>query len=158
MRRCTVLAALIAAAVLSLAPATLFAQAGDEEEEEAPDFNYITVTRIRLPATQDRQKAMEWVDKVMVPVAQLDPNVLWYRIATHNWGSNSEDVLIMAEYDEWADIESDCPACDAWFEENQPEEDTPEREEWDAMAQAFFEYFSGHRDEIYATNMNRAKN
>lgn len=156
MRRCTVLAALIAAAVLSLAPATLFAQAGDEEE--APDINYITVTRIRLPATQDRETAMEWVDEVMVPVAQLDPNVLWYRIATHNWGSNSEDVVIMAEYDEWADIEGDCPACDAWFEENQPEEDTPEREEWDAMAQAFFEYFSGHRDEIYATNMNRAKN
>ena len=61
MRRCTVLAALIAAAVLSLAPATLFAQEGDEEEEEAPDFNYITVTRIRMPATEDRQKAMEWM-------------------------------------------------------------------------------------------------
>ncbi len=49
MRRCTVLAALIAAAALSLAPMTLFAQEGDEEE--APDINYITVTRIRLPAT-----------------------------------------------------------------------------------------------------------
>lgn len=156
MRRCTILAALIAAAALSLAPMTLFAQEGDEEE--APDFNYITVTRIRMPATQDREKAMEWVDKVMAPGAKLNPNVLWYRVATHNWGSNSEDVVIMAEYDEWADIEGDCPACDAWFEENQPEEDTPEREEWDAMAEAFFEYFSGHRDEIYATNMSRAKN
>jgi len=157
MRRSTVLAALVAATALSLAPATLFAQAGDEEEE-APDINYITLTKIRLPATQDRQKAMEWVDKVMAPVAKLNPNVLWYRIAMHNWGSNSEDMVIMAEYDEWADLEGDCPACDAWFEENRPAEDTPEREEWDAMAQAFFGYFSGHRDEIYVTNMNRAKN
>jgi hypothetical protein len=65
MRRCTVLAALIAAAALSLAPAGLFAQEG--EEEEAPDINYITVTKIRMPATQERQKAMEWIDKVMAP-------------------------------------------------------------------------------------------
>ncbi len=156
MRRCTVLAALIAAAALSLAPATLFAQA--DEEEEAPDFNYITVTRIRMPATQDREKAMEWVDKVMAPGAKLNPNVLWYRVATHNWGANSQDVVIMAEYDEWADIEGDCPACEAWYAENQPEADPPEREAWAALAEAFFEYFSGHRDEIYATNMSRAKN
>ena len=89
---------------------------------------------------------------------KVDPNILSYRVATHNWGANSKDIVIMAEYDEWADIEADCPACDAWFEENQPEEETPEREEWDAMAETFFKYFSGHKDEIYATNMNRAKN
>ncbi len=45
-----------------------------------------------------------------------------------------------------------------WFEDNQPAEGTPEREEWDAMQETFFKFFSGHADEIYAVNMNRAKN
>lgn len=129
-----------------------------QEADEEPEFNYITVTRIRLPATQERQKAMEWVDQVMAPQAKNNPNVLWYRVATHNWGSDSRDVVIIAEYDEWADIEAECEPCQAWFEANQPAEGTPEREEWDAMAEAFFDYFSGHRDEIYLTNMSRAKN
>ncbi len=135
MRRFTVLAALLmAAAALTLAPAPVLAQ----DDEEEPDINYITVTYIKMPATQDRQKAMQWIDQVMAPVAKLDSNVLWYRVATHNWGGNSKDVVIMAEYDEWADLEADCPACEAWFDENQPAEDTPEREEWDAMAETFF--------------------
>ncbi len=156
MPRFAILTALLAVTTLTLAPAPLLAQ--DEAEEEEPDTNYITVTRIRMPATADREKAIEWIDKVAAPIAKLDPNVLWYRVAVHNWGSNSKDVVIMAEYDNWADIEGDCPACDQWFEENQPEEGTPEREEWDALAETFFEYFSGHRDEIYVTNMSRAKN
>ena len=154
MRRYTILAALLMAAALTLAPSPVLAQ----DDEEEPDINYITVTLIHMPATADRQKAMQWIDQVMAPGAKVDPNILWYRVATHNWGANSKDIVIMAEYDEWADIEADCPACDAWFEEHQPEEDTPEREEWDAMAETFFKYFSGHKDEIYATNMNRAKN
>ncbi len=154
MRRMIVSAALLAAAAFALVPSPVIAQ----EEEEEPDVNYITLTKIHMPATQDRQKAIQWIETVMVPVAQLDPNVLWYRVAMHNWGSNSEDVVIMAEYDDWADIEADCPACEAWFEENQPAEGTPEREEWDAMAETFFGFFSGHKDEIYAVNMNRSKN
>lgn len=152
MRRFTVAAALLAAAALAVVPSPALAQ------DEEVDFNYITVTKMHMPATQDRQKAIQWIDSVMVRMSQLNPNVLWYRVAMHNWGSNSEDVVIMAEYDDWADIEADCPACDAWFDENQPAEGTPEREEWDAMAAAFFGYFSGHKDEIYVVNMNRSKN
>ena len=155
MPRFTLLAALLAAASLALAPAPLLAQ---DEEEEEPDTNYITLTHIHMPATADREKAIEWIDEVMAPLAKLNPNVLWYRVAMHNWGANSKDVVILAEYDNWADIEGDCEPCQAWFEENQPEEGTPEREEWDEMADTFFKYFSGHKDEIYATNMSRAKN
>lgn len=152
MLRFTVLAALTLAVALTLAPTQAVAQ------EEEPEFNYITTTTIHMPATQDREKAIDWIEQVMVPLAQLNPNVLWYRVATHNWGANSEDVLILAEYDEWANIEGDCPACDTWFDENQPAEDTPEREEWDAMAETFFKFFSGHSDEIYVVNMAHAKN
>jgi hypothetical protein len=52
---------------------------------------------------------------------------------------------------------ADCDECDAWFEANQPAEGTPEREEWDEMAAAFFKAYNGHRDEIYSKNMNRAQ-
>ena len=145
---------LAGAAVLLLTPLAAFAQ---EEEESEPVFHYLTVTTFDAPGGEEAEKMREYFETIAAPVAKINPNVLSYRVAQHNWGSNSAQVVLIAEYADWAAIEADCAACEAWFEENQPEEGTPEREEWDAMTGAFFRAFRGHSDEIYAVNMDLAK-
>jgi hypothetical protein len=145
---------LFAGAVLLLM--TPLAAFGQEEEEPEPEIHYVTATVFDVPPGEEGQKVMGWIDAVMVPITKVNPNVLHSSVLQHNWGSNSAEIVLAAEYADWAAIEADCEPCDAWFEENQPEEGTPEREEWDAMAEAFFKAYNGHRDEIYLKNMNRA--
>jgi hypothetical protein len=145
---------LAGAAVLVISPLAAFAQ---EEEGPEPEIHYVTATVFNVPPGEEGQKVMAWIDEVMVPTNRINPNILHSSVLTHNWGSNSAAIVLAAEYPDWAAIEADCEPCEAWFEENQPAEDTPEREEWDEMAAAFFKAFSGHRDEIYMKNMNRAK-
>ncbi len=142
------------AVVLLMTPLAAFAQ-----EEEAPEaeIHYVTATVFNVPPGEEGQKVMGWIDEVMVPFDKVNPNILHSSVLEHNWGSNSAEIVLAAEYADWASIEADCEPCDAWFEENQPEEGTPEREEWDAMAEAFFKAYNGHRDEIYTKNMNRAQ-
>ncbi len=142
------------AAVLLISPVAAFAQ---EEEEAEPVFHYLTVTTFDSPGGEEGALLLEGLETIAAPLARLNPNVLSYRVAQHNWGSNSAQVVIITEYADWAGIEADCAECDAWFEENQPEEGTPEREEWDAMNAAFFAAYLGHSDEIYGVNMDLAK-
>jgi hypothetical protein len=150
--------ALVPAAFLLVAcfPARANAQvpAGQPQQE----VRYVTVTRFELPQdTADRRLLMMAIDSFMVPLARMNPNVLSYRVLTHNWGANSNDILIMAEYPTWAAIEADCPACDQWAEAQTPAEGTPERARWNAMGSAFQRAYAGHSDEIYAAQMRRAK-
>ena len=145
---------LAGAVMLVMTPAASFAQ---EDEAPEPEIHYVTATVFDVPPGEEGQKVMGWIDAVMVPVAQVNPNVLHSSILRHNWGANSAEIVIAAEYADWASIEADCEECAAWFEANQPAEGTPEREEWNEMAAAFFKAYSGHRDEIYTKNMNRAK-
>ena len=146
---------LAGAAILVMNPLAAFAQ---EQEEPEPEIHYITATVFDVPSGEKGQKVWEYIESVIVPLNQLDPNVLHSSVLTHNWGSNSAEVVLVAEYADWAAIEASCgEPCRAWFEENQPEEGTPEREEWDAMAQAFSRAYNGHRDEIYEKSMDWAK-
>ncbi|TFG63243.1 MAG: hypothetical protein E4H28_06655 [Gemmatimonadales bacterium] len=145
---------LAGAAVLLITPFAAFAQ---DEAESEPVFHYVTVTTFNNPGGEEGQQVGKWIEMVAAPVAKLNPNVLSYKVARHNWGSNSAQVVIIAEYADWAAIEGDCAACDAWFEANVPAEGTPEREEWDAANQAYFGAFLGHSDEIYSVNMDLAK-
>jgi hypothetical protein len=142
------------AVVLLMTPLAAFAQ---EEEEPEPEIHYVTVSIFDVPPGEEGQKVMGFIDAVMVPITKMNPNVLHSSVLQHNWGSNSAEIVLAAEYADWASIEADCAECDAWFEETQPEEGTPEREEWDAMAAAFFKAYNGHRDEIYVKNMDRAE-
>jgi hypothetical protein len=142
------------AVLLLMTPLAAFAQ---EEEVAEPEIHYVTVSIFEVPPGEEGQKVMAWIDEVIVPTTGINPNILHSSVLTHNWGSNSAEIVLAAEYADWAAIEADCEPCGAWFEENQPAEDTPEREEWDAMANAFFKAFNGHRDEIYMKNMNRAQ-
>ena len=145
---------LAGAAVFLIVPVSAFAQ---EEEESEPVFHYLTVTTFNAPGGEEGQKLQDYFETIAAPLARINPNVLSFRVAQHNWGANSAQVVLISEYADWAAIEADCAECDAWFEENQPEEGTPEREEWDAMTGAFFGAFRGHSDEIYGMNMDLAK-
>ncbi len=131
------------------------AQAQDDEAQ--PENRWITTSTFRVPFGDARQRAMVWIDSVMVPQARLDPNLLSFRVATHNWGSNSNDIVLIREYPSFEAINADCEPCDEWFEAHQPAEGTPERETWDGWLNDFLTAFSGHRDEIYIVNMDRAK-
>jgi hypothetical protein len=123
-----------------------------------PEVRYVTVSKFALPQdTMQRRLVMMVIDSVLVPQARMDPNVLSYRVLTHNWGADSNDMLIMAEYLTWAAIEAPCAACDAWLESKTPAAGTPERTRWDAMGAAFQRAYQGHSDEIYSTQMRRAK-
>ena len=136
---------------LALAPLPLAAQ---QDAQDQPDVRWVTVTTFQAPPGEDRQMAFQWMEEVMVPMARMDPNVLSYRIGTHNWGSNGQQIVAIAEYPTWEAIQADCEACNEWLQEQMPEEGTPEREAWEAMADAFTRVYLHHRDEIYMVNMD----
>lgn len=144
-----------------LGAAALPAGAAAQQADDAPpETRVLTVTTFKLPQGEDGQKVMRFIDEVIAPQARNNPNVLSYRVAQHYWGSNSSDVLVIAEYADWASVEAPCGApCQEWAEENVPEQGTPEREEFDDLAGAYNRaFFQGHVDEIYTVNMGRAKN
>jgi len=142
------------AVLLAMTPLASFAQ---EEEVAEPEFHYVTVSTFEVPPAEEGQKVMGWIDAVNVPFTRLNPNVLHFSVLEHAWGSNLAEIVVEVEYADWASIEAGCDECMAWFHENQPAEGTPEREEWDAMRDAFVKAYRGHRDEIYYKDMNRAQ-
>ncbi|MEN8375350.1 MAG: hypothetical protein ABFS34_07875 [Gemmatimonadota bacterium] len=146
---------ILAVCVLLLIPIGVTAQ--DDDDDEGPEIRYLTTSQFHLAYGDDRQAVMWWVDSVSVPINEMDPNVLWSRVAVHNYGPNGGDVVFMSEYADWASINAPCEPCDEWFEERQPEEGTPEREEWDANLATFLKYYSTHEDQIFSINMDRAK-
>lgn len=141
------------ACTLTLTPASLVGQ----EAEMEPVTHYLAVTTFHVPYNDDQDKVSWWIDSVMVPNAKMNPNVLSFRVGNHIYGSSGGDVILLTEYADWPAINADCEPCNAWFENRQPAEGTPEREAWDEAQAMFFKYFSGHDDEIYAVNMSRAK-
>lgn len=147
--------ALSASLVLLAAPLTAAAQA---EEEEAPPNTFVQITSFKVPLGEDRQKVMMWIDTIMAPAAKLNPNVLSYRVAAHNYGSNASDVIIISEYPDWASITAPCgQPCQDYFEATQPEEGSEREAMWDGIQAVFLKYYSTHRDEIYFANGRRSK-
>jgi hypothetical protein len=132
----------------------LYSQAEAEEEE----LHYITVTTFKVPLGEVGQQVGMWIDSVMVPLARLNPNVFSYRVGRHYWGSSAGDYVIITEWASWEAIAAPCgEPCDTWTAETEPEEGTPRAEMWDKIYAMFMKYYSGHRDEIYAVPMSRAK-
>lgn len=147
----------LAACLLLLIPLAGVSAQDDDDDDAGPEIRYLTTSQFKVPFGEDRAAVMWWVDSVTVPTANMNPAVLWSRVATHIWGSDSRDVVFMTEYSSWADINAPCEVCNEWFDERQPEEGTPEREEWDANLAMFLKYNSGHKDQIFTINMDRAK-
>jgi hypothetical protein len=141
-----------AAVMLVLGPVALAAQ-----NQPAPEVRYLTVTRFEAPSGPDRAAVMMWIDSVMLPQSRINPNITTFHVATHNWGANSNEVVLIFEYPTWAAIEAECAACDRWNAEHQPKEGTPERKKWDENGATFGKYYGGHADEIYAIPVNRSK-
>jgi len=142
------------AAVLLVTPLAAFAQ---DEAESEPVFHYLAVTTFDSPGGEDGGLVNRYIRTVLAPVAKINPNVLSFKVARHNWGSNSAQIVLMYEYADWEAIEADCDACGEWFDATVPEDGTPERDEWRAMTQAYFGAYLGHSDEIYSVNMDLAK-
>jgi hypothetical protein len=114
------------------APAMGTAQTPPQQPQQ--EVRFITITKIQMPQdTLDARALLTMIDSVFVPQARMNPNVLSYRVLQHNWGANSRDVLILAEYPNWAAIEAECQECDEWLRSKTPAEGTPERARWNAM-------------------------
>ena len=142
------------AAVIVVPSHALHAQTSASQSE----VRYIGVTSFNVPYGEANQQVGLWIDSVSVPLARLNPHVLSYRVAQHNYGANAGDWVIITEYGSWEAIEADCgEPCATWVAENQPEEGTPRAEKWDKIQATFLKYYSDHRDELYAAPMRRAK-
>lgn len=150
---------LLAAALFSTltlaAPAALLAQ---EEEEEGPGTRVVTVTTFQVPFA-DRPQLFPWILEYFAPGIQLNPNVIGFRMLFHNWGSDASQVIMVSEYEDFADIEAECgQPCDDYFEQHPvPEEGEEGYEEYQEGQALFNKYYSHHRDEIYTSPMAVAK-
>ncbi len=139
-------------AVLALGPLSAVAQQADE-----PETHIMTITTFYVPLGLEREAVMDYIDEYVVPPAKGDPNVLGFRVAVHNWGTNQRNVWLMTEYESLAALDASNEWGNAWFEENYPE-GSAEREAADkAFEEVYAPYFSKHTDNIVVVNMDRAK-
>jgi hypothetical protein len=146
----------LAVAGYLFAPQFVVAQDGDDDE--APETAVVTMSKFKVPFGEDRGKVMEFIERVTAPAARLNPNVLGFYVLTHNYGADSRDVILVRVYDDFSKIEAPCgEPCETWFEENFPEEGTPERDEIDALGEVFGKYYARHSDEILTSHLDLAK-
>ena len=140
------------------AAATLFSSPVAAQTAPAtPEFRVLTISSFRVPLGEERTKVLDYMKKWMLEPAKLNPNVLSYRIIQHFYGSNAQDVAIVAEYPNWVAVTADCKPCAAWTEANMPKEGTPERKAVDELVALFLKHYSSHADQIYSVNMSLAK-
>lgn len=141
-------------AAVSLASVSgLRAQAAPAQAE----FRVLTISSFRVPLGEDRTRVLEYMEKWMVPPAKMNPNVLSYRIGQHWYGSNSSDVVIVAEYPNWAAVTATCQPCQEWTQTNTPKEGTPERQAFNEAQALFLKYYSTHADQIFTMPTRLAK-
>lgn len=151
-RMCTVMCAAVVGAALAL-PTGAVAQ-----EEEGPGQRVMTVTSFDVPFN-DRNVVLPFMMERIVPGTQLNPKVINFRVSFHNWGANADQVLMIAEYADFADIESDCgQPCDDYYDANPaPEEGEQGYEDFQKAQRLFNKYYAHHSDEIYVSPMGVAK-
>jgi hypothetical protein len=129
------------------------------EAQDGPGTRVIAVTTFDAPFGPQRANVMRFMRERWLPQMQLNPNVINLRVSQHYYGSNADQLIVIAEYADLAAIEAPCGApCQEYFEANPlPEEGTPEREEWDEVVQSWNRWYSRHSDEIFTTWMIVAK-
>lgn len=145
----------VAAAMLAPVPASA-QEEGDEDE--AAQMRVVTVTTFQVPP-YERSKVFPFMHEYVMPEAQLNPNVLSYRMMWHNWGSDASQVVIMAEYEDISKLEAPCgPPCEEYFEAHpEPEEGDEGWEAYRAGQKAFEKHYAHHKDEIFVYPMEIAK-
>ncbi|CAN5133538.1 hypothetical protein BH18GEM1_BH18GEM1_15240 [soil metagenome] len=127
------------------------------QEQEEPTIRYVAATSFDVPF-YDREKVVSFLEEYFLPGYQLDPRIRNFRMLNHQWGSNASTIVLVAEYDSWADIEADCgqPCDDYDAQHEEPEEGDPGYAEYQEKQAAFQKYYAAHSDEIYTTSMSRA--
>ncbi|MGH7563952.1 MAG: hypothetical protein ACREK5_05970 [Gemmatimonadota bacterium] len=141
------------AAVSILAPSSTLAQ-----EPQDPPTRVVAATTIEVPLGPEREQFISFLEEYFLPGYQLHPKVRNFRMLNHNWGSNAGTIVLVAEYDTFADIEAECgKPCDDYFAQHEePGEGDPGYEEYQEKLGVFQKHYAKHSDEIYSTNMNRA--
>jgi hypothetical protein len=127
------------------------------QQPAEPVTRYVAVTTFDVPYG-DREKVLSWMDEYFFPFMQLNPRIKNFRMLSHAWGSDGAQIVMVGEYESFADIDADCgPPCEAYEAEHPvPEEGAAGYEEYSEKLELFNKHYSKHRDEIYATNMRRA--
>jgi hypothetical protein len=129
------------------------------QDDDGPEYRYITMSTFHVPMGPERQKVMTFIRNVMAPQAKVNPNVLSFRVALHDYGTDSRDIVLIREYASWEAIDADCgkPCDDYWDANPRPEDGTAEQQAWREAWQAFRDHYAQHSDEIYRVNMDLAK-
>lgn len=140
---------------LSLVATPVSARAQDAE----PQVRYITTSTFDAPMGPERQQVMTFIRNVMAPMAKVNPNILSFRVAVHDYGTDSRDIVLIREYASWEAIEAECgKPCDDLNEQIRPAEGSDEEKEWRAAWEAFRDHYATHRDEIYTYRVDLSKN
>ena len=126
--------------------------------QDGPGNRLVTVTTWDVPFGQRGAFNSFFRDRFLVNT-QLNPNVLNLRVMFHQWGSNADQIVMVAEYADLEGLAAGCgQPCTDWNEANPaPEEGEEGYEEFDEGLQAFLKYYSHHSDEIYGSPMGMAK-
>ena len=137
---------------LTLAPAA-------HAQDDGPGTRYLTVTTFNVPYGTERGELLDWMADYFHPFALLNPNVISYRVMYHNYGSRGDQVVIAAEFNDFADINADCgQPCDDWQEAHpNPEEGDAGYESFQKASAMFNKVFSHHADEIYLVDLEESK-
>lgn len=149
----------LSACAAALVAAAMFATSSAQAQDPPPPPTRVTaVTTVEVPFGDERQKFISFLEEYFLPGFQLHPKVKNFRMLNHNWGSNGAQILMVAEYETFADIEAECgQPCDDYFAQHEaPEEGEDGYDEYQEKLAVFNKYYAKHSDEIYSANMNRA--
>jgi len=143
------------AAAFAFTPRIALAQ---DAQDDMPATAVVTISKFKVPLGEDRGKVMEFIERVIAPQDHANPNVTAFYVLQHYYGTDARDVAFVRVYKSFADIEAPCGApCDAWMEENMPEQGTPEFDELNDLGQTFMKYYAAHSDEIFSAPLDLAK-
>jgi len=139
-------------AIEALAPTTIAAQ-----ENEGRGSRVITVTRFDVPFKY-RSTLIPWMQEYFFPFTQLNPKIRNFRVLFHHFGSDPSQIVILAEYDDLADIEAECGApCKEYMEAHpHPEKGDEGYEEFQAAFDLFSKHYGKHQDDIYTAPLEFA--
>lgn len=145
-------------AVCAIAAIAVLGVPTAEAQDTPPVVRYVASTSFNVAFGPDRGKVISFLEEYFLPGYQLNPKVLNFRMLNHNWGSNGSQIILVAEYATFADIEADCgEPCETYFAQHEaPEEGEAGYAEYREKSDLFSKYYSTHSDEIYSTPMRRA--
>jgi len=130
------------------------------QDGDGPGTRTVSVTTFDVPYGPNRGPALTFMRNRMLPATQLNPNIITSRVLFHAWGSNADQVIMVAEYADMEGLAAGCgQPCADWNEANPaPEEGDEGYEAFDKGRTLFFKYYSHHTDEIYSAPMGITKN